>query len=209
MIAMPLECSVAPGADRHPSCMMYDASLRVPYYLHHNNDLGLCYEACTAELSGMSYSDWAVPYSTSGYVFHYMQAAISWCSKRQALVALSSCEAEIVALSEASKETAHLRRFLSKLGDGPLEAISLSTDNGAARDLAYNPKHHEKTKHIERRHVYVRDLVEDNCIVVPCVSRTANMADFLTKPLAVAEFYRHRSGDSRASVHGAITKGAS
>ena len=55
------------------------------------------------DLAGMSDSDWAVRHSTTGFVFQYAQAAISWGSKKQASVALSSCEAEIMALSEASK----------------------------------------------------------------------------------------------------------
>ena len=63
----------------------------------------------------------------------------------------------------------------------------------AARDLAYNPEHHEKSKHIERRHFYVRELVENEELVVPFVSTTANMADFFTKPLAGEAFFRLRN----------------
>jgi len=64
----------------------------------------------------MSDSDWAVKHSTSGYIFTNNQAAVSWSRKRQTSVALSSCEAEIMALSEASKEGVFLSRFLDELG---------------------------------------------------------------------------------------------
>ena len=66
-----------------------------------------------APLSGMSELDWAVKHSTSGMCFKYMSAAISWASKKQATVALSSCEAEIVAASEAAKEAISLRGLCS------------------------------------------------------------------------------------------------
>ena len=100
--------------------------------------------------------------------------------------------------SEAAKEGVFLRRFLEELGLGSTSPTaltpptSLSTHNKAARDLAYNPEHHEKTKHIERRHFYVRELVENEELIVPFVSTTTNVADFFTKPLAGEQFYRLR-----------------
>ena len=166
---------------------------------HHHEHAGLRYGASEFEMYGQSDSDWAVRHSTTGYLFTYNQAAISWASKTQASVALSSCEAEIMALSEAAKEGVFLRRFLDELGLGsasptePAPPTPLATDNKAARDLAYNPEHHEKTKHIERRHFYVRELVENEELIVPFVSTTANMADFFTKPLAGEAFFGLRN----------------
>ena len=66
-------------------------------------------------------------------------------------------------------------------------------DNQGARDLAYNPEHHSRTKHIDRRHFYVRDMVESFELVVPFVPTDENPADFFTKPMKNAtEFNRHR-----------------
>ena len=141
----------------------------------------------------MSDADWAVKHSTSGFVFTYALAAISWGSKKQKSVALSSCEAEIMALSEAAKEGVYLDRFLSDLGCPGRSLMELKSDNNAARDLAYNPEHHERTKHIERRHFYVRELVENQQLVVPYVATSENMADFFTKPLTAGDFFRHRN----------------
>ena len=70
-----------------------------------------------------------------------------------------------------------------------LTAGFVSTDNVGARDLSYNPEHHERTKHIERRHFYVRDMVEKGELTVPYVSTHENLADFLTKPLDSKRFY--------------------
>eukprot|EP00965_Chrysotila_dentata_P164339 5426907-Pleurochrysis_carterae.AAC.1 len=65
-------------------------------YLHHHKSIGLRYEHLrSSDLHGYSDSDWATRHSTSGYIFTYNRAAISWSSKKQATVALSSCEAEI------------------------------------------------------------------------------------------------------------------
>ena len=137
----------------------------------------------------MSDSDWAVKHSTSGCVFTYCKAAINWKSQRQQSVALSSCEAEIVAASEAGKEAIYIRRFLQELGLQDLTPTSLAVDNTAARDLSYNPQHHERTKHIERRHFYIRELVELlEHLVVPLVSTEHNLADFFTKVLPPRKF---------------------
>ena len=93
-------------------------------------------------------------------------------------------EAEIVALSEAAKDVIFYRKLLAGLDataiDGPTE---LATDNKSARDLAYNPEHHDRSKHILRRHFYVRDVVENLEVVVPYVASKENVADFYTKPL--------------------------
>ena len=141
----------------------------------------------------MSDADWATRHSTSGYVYMYCRAAISWASRKQKSVSLSSCEAEIVAASEASKEAAYLTDFLNELGQGSPRPLSLHVDNQAARNLAYNPEHHERTKHIDRRHFYVRELVEDGRIVVPFVRSADNIADFFTKPLPSSKtFFRFR-----------------
>ena len=83
-------------------------------------------------------------------------AALAWASRRQDSIALSSCEAEIVALSEAAKDAVYFRRFLKgvspSLVDGPTE---LATDNKGARDSSYNPTNHDRMKHVARRHYFV------------------------------------------------------
>ena len=91
--------------------------------LSQNRHIGLRYEATAkTKLEGFSDSDWAVRHSTSGYTFHHGSATISWLSKKQPSVALSSCEAEIMAGSVAATEAIYLSNFLRELGidsDGP------------------------------------------------------------------------------------------
>ena len=144
-----------------PTPELYQQALRVLYYLEHHKHVGLRYQPDSAPMSGMSDSDWAVKHSTSGMCFKYMSAAISWGSKKQATVALSSCEAEIVAASEASKEAISLRGLLDDLGFGDSEPTRLHVDNQSAIAVAYNPEHHSRMKHVERRHYFVRECVEN------------------------------------------------
>ena len=69
----------------------------------------------------------------------------------------------------------------------------LSTDSKSARDVSYNPQHHDKMKHVQRRHFYVRDMVETFELEVPFVRTIDNLADILTKPMKDAKrFHRLR-----------------
>ena len=128
-----------------PTTELLERARHVLRYLRAHRDVGLTYSAsCRAPLSGMSDASWETRHSTSGFNFQFGQASISWSSKKQPSVALSSCEAEIMAASEATKEAIYLRHFLEELDEGTVDALSLSVDNKAAIDLAYNPEHHQK-----------------------------------------------------------------
>ena len=105
-------------------------------------------------------------------------------------MALSTCEAEIIALSEASKDVVYLRKLVKGLGAPEETPSSLSTDSTCARAVSYNPEHHDKMKHVERRHFYVRDMVEKFELEVPYVPTKENPADFFTKPMKNAAQFR-------------------
>ena len=184
-----------------PTPELLTAAQRVLAYLIRNRDVGLRYAASERPLFGMTDSDWATRHSTSGWVFVLSSAAISWGSKRQTSIALSSCEAEIMAASEAAKEAVFLKRFAEELGVSDGSALELFEDNKGARDLAYNPEHHSRSKHIERRHFYVRELVESGDLVVPYVKTDENIADFFTKPLPAKRFFALRNKIMNLALH--------
>ena len=131
-------------------------------------------------------------HSTSGAVFMLNHAAISWGSKKPPTVALSSCEAELVAASEACKEAVLIDAYLTELGESNGEPAAFHVDNKGARDLAYNPEHHQRVKHIERRHFFIRELVEEMRITVPYVPSAENLGDFFAEPLQVTQFFALR-----------------
>ena len=176
-----------------PTPELYQAALRVLAYLYRTRHLGLRYEGrAGSKLVGFSDSDWGVRHSTSGHTFDLGSATISWASKKQPSVALSSCEAEIMAGSEAAKEAIYLSAFLRELGFDMAEPPPLHMDNKSAIDLAYNPEHHARTKHIDRRHYFIRECVEEGKLRVPFVATADNVADFFTKPLMGKDFFRMR-----------------
>ena len=175
-----------------PTPELLDAAKRVLGYAYRTRHIGLRYDATPTQLEGFSDSDWGVKHSTSGHTFHLGSATISWASKKQPSVALSSCEAEIMAGSEAAKEAIYLSAFLRELGFDMSEPPPLWMDNKSAIDLAYNPEHHARTKHIDRRHYFICECVEDCRLRVPFVATAENIADFFTKPLMGKDFFRMR-----------------
>jgi len=163
-------------------------------YLDKHKHLGITYDADESHLKGQADASWETHKSTSGWCISWQNAVISWGSRRQKCVALSSCEAEIVALSEAAKDFIYYRKLVRGIDGAFVQGPSeLATDNTAARDLSYNAEHHERTKHIERRHFFVRDMVEKLELRVPHVSTHENCADFFTKPLDKTKFQKFRA----------------
>ena len=183
-----------------PTPELLVAAERVLGYLIRTKHIGLRFEASERPLHGYSDSDWATQHSTSGWVFMLNQAAVAWGSKKQKSVALSSCEAEIVAASEAAKEAVHLSELTRELGLGTDVAPDMFIDNKSAIDVAYNPQHHGRMKHVERRHFFVRELVEEHKIRCPFVSTVDNLADFFTKPLRASVFFPMRDRIMNVSV---------
>lgn len=121
--------------------------------------------------------------SYTGYVFKLSGAAVSWKSCKQKTIALSSTEPEYyMALSEASKEAIYLRNLLSEI-QGRLDIITLYNDNQGAQKLCSNPVFHEKTKHIDIRHHFVREAVENKLIKLDYLSTDEMVADILNKRL--------------------------
>ena len=97
-----------------------------------------------------------------------------------------------MAASEAAKEAIFLGKFLSELGYGDGKPVEMGMDNQSAVALSYNPEFHSRTKHIDRRHFFVRECVENMQLRVPYVKSVDNLADFFTKPLAKNDYFRMR-----------------
>ena len=97
-----------------------------------------------------------------------------------------------MAASEGAKEAVYFDRLLEELNHSDGRPVQVGCDNTGARDLAYNPEHHATSKHIERRHFFVREMVENMRIRVPYVRTADNLADFFTKPLPPRVFIEMR-----------------
>ena len=125
--------------------------------------------------------------STSGFVFLLWGAPISWASKRQACVALSTTEAEVIALVEAAKEAVWLRRFIRELGF-PEQTVPLFCDNQSAISLIRNPVLHSRVKHMSVRLSFTREAQENDIINVSYIRTEQQMADGFTKALQPSRF---------------------
>jgi hypothetical protein len=147
--------------------------------------------------SGYSDSDWAEDchnrQSTSAYTFWIGDGAISWESRKQATVSLSSTEAEYKAMSDSCKEAVWLRNILSELCLRPKAALPLHVDNEEAEALAKNQEHHTRTKHINARYHFVCHCVKRGRLTILHVSTKDMLADMLTKPLPQVLLESHRS----------------
>ena len=120
--------------------------------------------------------------SYSGFALMYAGGAVSWEARKQQSVALSSTEAEYMAISEAAKETIHLKGLLEELGED-LPSVTIYNDNQSARYLAMDDSKHRRTKHIDVRYHFVRELCEKGILNIEYMSTTSMPADVLTKPL--------------------------
>ena len=169
------------------------AAERVLRYLLGTKTYGLRWNKGAAKaLSGMSDSDWAVVKSTTGYAFWFAGAVVAYLSKKQASIALSSTEAEIMAASLAALEVVFLRGLLSELQCPQDEPTTLGMDNSGAIAMSKNYISNSKTKHIERRHLKVRELTEQFIVRPEFVPTDENVADIMTKPLGKNKFEKFR-----------------
>jgi hypothetical protein len=148
-------------------------------------------------LSAYADSDWAQDplhrHSTTGFVTLYNDAPISWCCGRQPIVALSSCEAEYIALCECVREITYLRSISTFLDDPSPSPTVVHEDNQGTIDLVHNPIHHNRTKHIDVRYHYIRETVEHDQVRIVKVPTGLNRADLFTKPVTAELFHRHVS----------------
>lgn len=177
----------------NPTQTHLTATKRVLRYLKATAYLGLSYKkSADGNLIGYSDADWAGDmddrHSTSGNVFSLACGAVSWLSKKQATVALSTAEAEYVALSTATQEAIWLRRLLADMGEPPEGPTEIYEDNQGAISMAKNPVGHARTKHIDIRYHFVRERVQDGAITLKYIGTDEMVADILTKPLPKHRF---------------------
>ena len=156
------------------------------------------------KLNGYSDSDWGGDVedrkSISGYGFQFGDRGplISWKSKKQNLVALSSCEAEYIAITVAVQEAKFLGQLLSDMTSNKRDPVILFADNQGAIELSKNPVHHQRTKHIDIKFHFIRSEIQNGFIVLVYVNTNENLADIFTKPVTKPKLGRFKFifGDS-------------
>ncbi|KAI3708032.1 hypothetical protein L2E82_37034 [Cichorium intybus] len=136
--------------------------------------------------------------STSGYIFTLGSGAISWQSKKQSVVALSSAEAEYMSLSLAGCQAIWLRGILEELSEVQESPTKIFCDNKSAIALSMNPVFHGKSKHIRIKFHFIRELIRNGEINVEFCGTKDQLADCFTKALQVGSFHNMKE---RLGVH--------
>ena len=169
---------------------------RVLRYVEGTLDLSLCFERKSdCPLSGYADADFANGSdrkSISGYVVEVFGNSVSWCTRKQRSVALSTTEAEYVSLATASAEILWTKQLLADLKINCLGSIPVHEDNQSCIH-SLKTWDQKRLKHIDVKYNFVRDLQQRKIFDIQYISTENQKADILTKPLAPDVFKRHRN----------------
>lgn len=165
---------------------------RIIRYIIGTVNFGLHYSfESNAEIAGYSDADWAGNVddrkSTSGGCFYVGNNMVAWHSKKQNSVSLSTAEAEYIAAGSCCTQLLWMKQMMCDYGlkQGMLTVFC---DNMSAISISKNPVQHSRTKHIDIRHHFIRDLVEDKILALEFISTEHQLADLFTKPLDQIRF---------------------
>ena len=173
---------------QNPGRPHWEQAKRTIRYLKGTRDLELKFGP-SGGIEGFTDANWANDtddrHSICGYVFSLNGGAISWSSKKQSVVALSSTEAEYIGITHAAKEATWVRHLLSELYS-PLVLkypLTMYCDNRSAIELVRNATFHSQTKHIAIRYHFIREAYNDGTITLDHRGTEDMPADIFTKPL--------------------------
>ena len=180
-----------------PTKQHWVAVKRIFRYLKGTQQYGLHYNKSDSNhCVGFSDADWGGDLddrkSTSGYVFQVGGTAISWRSKKQTCVALSTAEAEYIALASAAQESLWLQQLLADLKKEDLRSVTVYEDNQSAISMAKNPQFHGRTKHIAIKYHFIREQVSSGKLELRYCKTNDMIADMLTKGLSGEQFEKLR-----------------
>jgi hypothetical protein len=174
---------------------------RILRYIAVTLNFGLRYTKFDSnQLSGYIDSDFAGNLddrkSTSGHVFQLGTNLISWESKKQPIISISSAEAEYVATTSTSCQVVWLRRILKDMSHTEKDPTPIFYDNTSAISLSKNHGFHKKSKHIDTRFHFIRELVNNGDIALQFHGTRDQLVDIFTKPLgkSVFDFQRQHLG---------------
>ena len=173
------------------------AAKRAFRYLKGTVNYGIHYKkGGDGELLAFTNSDYAGDMedrkSTFGYVFLMSSSVVSWCSKKQPIVTLSTTKAEFVAATICACQGVWMKRILKELGYSDGGCTTVMCDNSSTIKLSKNPVMHGRSKHIDVRFHFLRNLTKEGTIeLVHCGSQD-QVADIMTKPLKLEDFQKLR-----------------
>ena len=141
----------------------------------------------------MADANWRPTRPTSGFVIFLAGGAIASCCRRQTCIAMSTTEAELVALADCAIELIYMKNLLEFVGYEWDEPIQVETDNKGAYDLCHRFTSAQHSHHIDRKMFKMRELNAAGVVKVKFVATEENTADLFTKILHRQPFEKHRS----------------
>lgn len=180
-----------------PSKKHFAVAKCVLRYIKGTLDHGLFYKAGGDEgLWGYCDSDWGGcindSKSTTRFVFFLNGSICSWLSKKQTIMALSSAEAEYVAMTKATSQLIWLKRLLSDLGVNIEKDVKVYCDNVSAMAIAKNPVFHDQTKYIQIKYHFICDAMKNGIVKFKFCGSENQLADMFTKALPKSKFTGHK-----------------
>ncbi|KAF4621852.1 hypothetical protein D9613_012077 [Agrocybe pediades] len=171
---------------KNPGVSHWEAVKWIFRYLKGTKELWLSYGGTEKELTGYADADGNMAedrHAISGYAFLLHGGAVSWSTKRQEIISLSTTESEYIAATYAAKEALWLRSLISQLFDTTLDATALFSDNQSAIALTKDHQYHARTKHIDIRFHFIRWIVENGSLRLIYCPTDEMVADTFTKAL--------------------------
>jgi Reverse transcriptase (RNA-dependent DNA polymerase) len=189
-----------------PSEEHMEAVMRILRYLKGAPGRGIYFRKYQhLEVVGYSDADWAGcaidRKSTAGYFTFVGGNLVTWKSKKQNVVTLSSAEAEFRGMVKGICELLWLKKLLTELGFEPGTEMKLFCDNKAAIDISHNPVQHDRTKHIEVARHFIKENLDSKVISMPFVRSREQLADMLTKAVSSKVFNESLSKLGMADIY--------
>ena len=179
---------------------MWTFGKRVLRYLKQTMNKSLTFSSnpnsTNSELIGYSDSSFADDKSdrrsTYGYCIYYNQNCISWSSKKMDSVALSTCETEFVSVVKLAQEAIYLQQLINELFPNSIQHFKIYCDNKSAISLANNSTDHGRSKHIDIKYHFIRELIKKKTLQLEYIDSENQTADIFTKGLNREKLNRHR-----------------
>ena len=171
----------------------WEAVKRVLRYLQGTKNRRVCLGGANQELKCFSDADWGHNEdrrSISGYAITFGSGTVSWSSRKQQCVAQSTTEAEYISVSEASKECIYLEQFLKEIHEWKQKSIEICCDNQSAIVWTNEGRNQNRSKHVDIRYHFIRDLAEQKRIKITFMPSEEMPADLMTKALPIPRFIK-------------------
>lgn len=181
---------------KQPTEIDWNEAKRIVKYLKGTKELKLKLSNNNEGLKVYADADWAEDKSDSksysGFLFQYSGGTIGWACRKQSCTAWSNCEAEYVAMAEASRELLWIRKLLKDFNVELTGPISMYEDNQSAIKMVKNGESRNKTKHVDVKYHFVTDLTRKGIMEIHYCPTDEMIADMMTKPLGATKLKKYR-----------------